>query len=260
MSGCSARYPSGRPVDRRCPRPAALWSDQSSCCPPAHKPPPAAARPASWFSPAGEYALRSRLPDSTAPTVRSPSLIACSIGSGSGPELPMQQPYPTRLNPSSFQIGGEFGAVEVVGHHFGSRRQRGFYQGLLRSPFDGIFRQQAGRHHHARVGGVGAGGDRRDHHRAVAQFVLLPVQRKGFAVGIGLVPPISSSVAALNACGTFGSATRSCGRFGPARLASTVDMSSASELVKTGSSPGLRHALRFGVGFHPVRFVRRCGR
>ncbi|CVA81563.1 Uncharacterised protein [Serratia marcescens] len=97
---------------------------------------------------------------------------------------------PHQVEPQLFQIGGEFGAVEVVGYHFGSRRQRGFYPGFAAQPFlDGVFRQQAGRHHHARVGGVGAGGDRRDHHRAVAQFVLLPVQRKGFAVGIGLVPP-----------------------------------------------------------------------
>ncbi|MNH12345.1 hypothetical protein D3C79_718840 [compost metagenome] len=53
--------------------------------------------------------------------------------------------------------------------------------------------------------------------------------------------PMSNSVAALNALGTSGSATRSCGRFGPARLATTVDISSASVLVNTGSSPGWRH-------------------
>ena len=45
------------------------------------------------------------------------------------------QPYPYQVEPQLLQIGGEFGAVEVVGHHFGSRRQRGFTQGLLRSPF-----------------------------------------------------------------------------------------------------------------------------
>ncbi|ESU82796.1 hypothetical protein WRSd5_02410 [Shigella dysenteriae WRSd5] len=50
------------------------------------------------------------MPDSTAPTVKSPFLIAVSIGSGSGPELPIQvvQPYPTRLNPSSSRYGVNF--------------------------------------------------------------------------------------------------------------------------------------------------------
>src|SRR5438876_9282003 len=43
-----------------------------------------------------------RLPESTAAATRSPLPIASEIGSGSGPELPMQvvQPKPTRLKPS----------------------------------------------------------------------------------------------------------------------------------------------------------------
>ncbi|CNU94714.1 Uncharacterised protein [Salmonella enterica subsp. enterica serovar Bovismorbificans] len=35
-----------------------------------------------------------RLPESTAPTVRSPFLIAVSIGSGNGPEFPIQVVQP----------------------------------------------------------------------------------------------------------------------------------------------------------------------
>src|SRR5271168_525479 len=44
-----------------------------------------------------------RFPDSTETTARSPSPMASEIGSGSGPELPMQvvHPYPTRLKPSA---------------------------------------------------------------------------------------------------------------------------------------------------------------
>jgi hypothetical protein len=34
------------------------------------------------------------LPDSTEATIRSPSAIACEIGGGSGPELPMQVVQP----------------------------------------------------------------------------------------------------------------------------------------------------------------------
>src|SRR5438477_11365540 len=43
-----------------------------------------------------------RFPDSTDTTARSASLTAVEIGSGRGPELPMQvvQPYPTRSKPS----------------------------------------------------------------------------------------------------------------------------------------------------------------
>jgi hypothetical protein len=42
-------------------------------------------------------ASKLRLPDSTEHTTRSPSATAAEIGSGSGPEFPMQvvQPYPT---------------------------------------------------------------------------------------------------------------------------------------------------------------------
>ncbi|SLH84929.1 Uncharacterised protein [Mycobacteroides abscessus subsp. abscessus] len=48
-----------------------------------------------------------RLPESTAVTVRSLSLMACEISSGSGPVLPMQvaQPKATRLKPSLFRYG-----------------------------------------------------------------------------------------------------------------------------------------------------------
>src|SRR6478609_7754132 len=44
-----------------------------------------------------------RLPESTPETMRPLSLIVLEIGTGSGPELPMQvvQPKPTRLKPSA---------------------------------------------------------------------------------------------------------------------------------------------------------------
>ena len=50
-----------------------------------------------------------------------------------------------------------------------------------------------------------------------------------------------SSIKASKVCGTSASKTRSCGRLGPATLATTVDMSKLSVSVNTGSSPALRH-------------------
>ncbi len=72
------------------------------------------------------------------------------------------------------EVAGQAGGVEVFGDHLGARRQRALDPGLALQAFlHGLFRQQAGGHHHAGVGGVGAGGDGGDHHRAVFQAVGL---------------------------------------------------------------------------------------
>ncbi|MNP65047.1 hypothetical protein D3C76_1606050 [compost metagenome] len=66
------------------------------------------------------------------------------------------------------QIRCQPGSLEVVGDHFGAGRQRALDPGFALQAFlQGLLRHQAGRHHHAWVGGVGAGGDRGNHHRAV---------------------------------------------------------------------------------------------
>ncbi|CRR97126.1 hypothetical protein PAERUG_P5_London_26_VIM_2_01_09_03357 [Pseudomonas aeruginosa] len=74
------------------------------------------------------------------------------------------------------EVAGQAGGLEVVGDHLGARRQRTLHPGLaLQAFFHRLLRQQAGGHHHAGVGGVGAGGDGGDHHRAVLQAVGLAV-------------------------------------------------------------------------------------
>ena len=66
---------------------------------------------------------------------------------------------------------------EIIRYHFGSRGQRGFDPRLTLQPQgDGFFRQQTGRHQHARVRGVGTGGDRGDYHRTVRKLILMTVQ------------------------------------------------------------------------------------
>ena len=65
------------------------------------------------------------------------------------------------------------GFGEIFADHLRARRERGLHPGLGREPFgDGVARQQAGGDHHARVGGVGAGGDRGDHHVAMAEIEI----------------------------------------------------------------------------------------
>ena len=56
-----------------------------------------------------------------------------------------------------------------------------------------------------------------------------------------LLTGVLLSTNCLNACGTCDNTTLSCGRFGPAKLASTVPMSNSNTSVNSGSSPALRH-------------------
>ena len=74
------------------------------------------------------------------------------------------------------EVFGQPGGGEVFGHHLGAGGQRALDPRLALEAFlHGLLGQQAGGHHHAGVGGIGAGGDRRDHHGAVAQRVALAV-------------------------------------------------------------------------------------
>ena len=64
--------------------------------------------------------------------------------------------------------------LEVIGDHLRARRQGALDPGFaLQALLNGLLRHQAGGHHHAGVGGVGAGGDGGDHHGTVAQGVAL---------------------------------------------------------------------------------------
>ena len=64
------------------------------------------------------------------------------------------------------------GFLVVVGDHLRARRERGFHPRLhLETLGDRFAREQARRDHHARIGGVGAGGDRGDDDVAVAEIV-----------------------------------------------------------------------------------------
>ena len=121
-----------------------------------------------------------RLPDSTAAATRSLSLIALEISAGSGPELPMQvvQPKPTRLKPSLSRSFCRPDLLKIFADHLRAGRERGLHPRLDRKALGHrLAGEQPGGDHHARVGRVGAGRDRRDHHVAVAERVLAVLDR-----------------------------------------------------------------------------------
>ncbi len=75
------------------------------------------------------------------------------------------------------EIGRETGGIVVVGHHLGAGGERRLHPRLAHQALLGrLLGQQAGGHHDAGVGGVGAGGDGSDHHGAVLQLEGLAVE------------------------------------------------------------------------------------
>ncbi|MND95340.1 hypothetical protein D3C80_875940 [compost metagenome] len=72
------------------------------------------------------------------------------------------------------EVLGQAGRLVVVGDHFRAGGQRALHPGFaFQAFFHGLLRHQPGGHHHAGVGGVGAGGDRGDDHGAVFQAIGL---------------------------------------------------------------------------------------
>ena len=166
------------------------------------------------------------------------------------------QPYPTRLKPELVEVGREPGSLVVVGDDFRARRERGLDPRLpLQAPLHRLLGQEAGGEHDRRVGGIGAAGDRGDHHRAMVQNLGRVLQhhrvrrrrfRRPFAPNPDRGRPLTRTPwppsfpgAGLPAGSRLGSASRkerlasdrrirSCGRRGPAMLGSTVERSSDS--------------------------------
>ena len=74
------------------------------------------------------------------------------------------------------------GGLEIAAHHLAAGRERGLHPRLAVEPErPRLPRHQAGADHHVGVRGVGAGGDRRDHHRPVADRVVLALDLRGSA-------------------------------------------------------------------------------
>ena len=74
------------------------------------------------------------------------------------------------------QILEHAGLAQVIGDHPRAGAERGLHPRCgLQAAGHRVARQQAGAEHHRRIGGVGAGGDGGDHHRAVGQVVFAVV-------------------------------------------------------------------------------------
>ena len=112
---------------------------------------------------------------------------------------------------------------------------------ILRPFATALRASRPGADHHARVRGVGAGGDRRDHHVAVAEVEIraLDLARAGRARRpCGTPSPWRPGTRSWR-CRAV---TRSCGRLGPASEGCTSARSSSSVSVKTGSGvSAVRH-------------------
>ena len=176
-----------------------------------------------------------------------------------------------RVEADLFQILVEPGLLEVIGHDARAGREARLHMRRHREPlFDRLLGQQAGGDHHARIARVRATRDRGDHDVAVLELELLavPFDRHAVEAGVGrrrgrrriggalrldlvaafafpaafgrAVRPTACRKPSCSACRQagfmFASGTRSCGRFGPARLGSTVDRSSRTTFVNFGTA------------------------
>src|SRR4029078_4032706 len=94
------------------------------------------------------------------------------------------------VDPELVEVRRETGPLVVVADHLGPRRERRLDPRLaLEALLHGVPGQQRRADHHARVGGVGARGDRGDGHGAVADLDLLAVEtgRRGRVDVLGVV-------------------------------------------------------------------------
>ena len=100
--------------------------------------------------------------------------FADRLGEGAGVADAGGAAVADEVEAESVQRLGQAGLVQVVGDDLRAGRQRCLHPRLRLQPLGHrVLRQQAGGDQNARVGGVGAGGDRGDHHVAVADVVAV---------------------------------------------------------------------------------------
>ena len=139
--------------------------------------------------------------------------------------------------------------VEILGDHLAAGGERGLDPGLLLQAAPvGVAGKQPGAHQHARVGGVGAGRDRGDHHVAMAEIVGSAVDGDS-----AWSPPASSCTPSpspfRNRRRPIPALAVPSGRFGPAIDGTTSARSSSQQIGehRIGRAGVAPHALRLGV-------------
>ena len=167
-----------------------------------------------------------------------------------------------RFEADRIEVLGQAGLVEIFGDHLRAGRERGLHPRLRLQPLGvRLARHQAGGDQHRRVRRVGAGGDRRDHHVAVGQFVVLALDLDR---GPGLV---GRHAEALGQIGLEGGrnvlqqhAVLRPLRAGHRRLhRGQVQFQRVGE-HRVGRAGLAEHALRLQVRLHQRDAVRRRGR
>src|SRR5215813_12583145 len=168
-----------------------------------------------------------RLPLSTEQTTRLFSRTAVAISSGSGPLLPMQvvQPYPTRLNPSLSRYGVRPAALRYSVTTFDPGARLLLTHGLRVRPFSTAFFATS-------PAPIITLGFDVFVQLVIAAMTTEPCSTAACGGAATAVPPaatppdivpratIMPGSACANPCLAPLSGTRSCGRFGPARLGS----------------------------------------
>src|SRR5581483_3116998 len=126
------------------------------------------------------------------------------------------------------------GVRKIFGDDLAARRQRRLHPRLGLQPLRrGLARQEARADQHARVRGVGAGGDRGDYHVAMAEVEVAALNRVALQASAAFL--YSLAIAVAKPSDTEGNAIRPSGRFGPAIEGTTSPRSSVSVSVNTGS-------------------------
>ena len=149
--------------------------------------------------------------------------MVSSIGCASGPGVADAggAAVAGEVEAELLQVGQQARLGQVLGDHARAGRERGLDVRLHRqAEFHRLLRQQAGGEQHARVGGVGAGGDGGDQHVAVADVDAVVGLVGLVAVRPAFLPKPLSFTGAENrlvkVLFILSRLMRSCGRFGPA--------------------------------------------
>ena len=153
------------------------------------------------------------------------------------------------------------GLLEIFADHLRAGRQRGLHPRLGGQALGrGLARQQAGADHHARIGRVGAGGDRRDHHVAVADVVVLALDRHALLDLGTLVEFLVHRIGKAGFHFLQRDAILRTLRTGQRRLdRAEIELEDVGE-HRIGRGLDAEHALRLGIGRHQRDHVRPDGR
>ncbi len=194
-------------------------------------------------------------------------MTASEISSGSGPRVADAggAAVADEVEAELVQVLVEAGALEVLGDDGRARRERGLHPRLALEPLlDRLAGEKPGADHHRRVRGVGAAGDRGDHHAAVVELDLLAALELDHH-RLGLVLGDRGEALALVAVGSNTRGLARLARRGPRPAGPTPGttraIASSTPLPSASAASGSNSASdSMNAGFAFARAIRSCGR